>query len=132
MNGRRVVATVALITGCGGGNDGRPRTDAAPAANPPPTAAVPVDTMVLTVGEYHVWLGDGRVARDSAGASCFERSVSIQRDTMRTIVPLLYTTRPPIRLNDRSIEAELTKDCRVMAVYRVDLASGRPTKLADR
>jgi hypothetical protein len=82
-----------------------------------------------TPNGYQVWLAEGREARDSAGAECFERSVEIRRGALVTKVPLLFTTKRPTVLNRNSIRAELTRDCRVVGVYRVDLATGRPTRL---
>jgi len=100
----------------------------------PAIAAAPAttDTLVLTVGRFGIWLAEGRTARDSAGVACVERSVEIRTDSTRIKVPLLYTTRPPTRIDDDHLRAELVRDCRVIGIYRVELASGRPTKLADR
>jgi len=128
----RSLATIALViaAGCRGEPRG-PRPDSAGAAAPG-VALAPADTLVLTVGRSGVWLTEGREARDSTGASCYERSIELRTDSTRVKVPLLYTTHPPRRIDGRSIRAELVRDCRVIAVYRVELSSGRPTKLEDR
>jgi hypothetical protein len=77
-----------------------------------------------------VWFTDSREDKDSAGAGCVERVLQIRRDSTRTPVPLLYTGRTPVRIDDSTIEAELWLHCRPMDRYRVDLRSGRPTRMA--
>jgi hypothetical protein len=109
-----------------------PRADpaAAPSATTP---AAPADSLVLELADgAQVWLAEGREARDSAGAACYERSVEIRKAGATITVPLLYTTRAPIVLDRGTLRAELSKACRVMALYRVDVATGRPTKIADQ
>jgi hypothetical protein len=108
---------------------------APPAPVPPPAAsepAAPADSLVgSSPNGAQVWLVEGRQARDSAGATCYERGVEIRRDSSRIRVPLLYTGRAPARFSRDGFEAELWRDCRPMARYRIDLATGRPTKLRD-
>ena len=118
---------LVLIVGCGGE---RP----APPPVAPPQPPEPADSLVLTApGGHTVWLTVGRAARDSeTGKPCLERSVEIRSDSSRVRVPLLYTNQPITLLDPRQVRAELTRNCRPMAVYRVDLATGRPTKIADR
>lgn len=124
-----VVATLLSVVAmaCRG-----PRAD--PAA--PPSAATPpapADSLVLELADgVQVWLAEGREARDSAGAACYERSVEIRKAGATITVPLLYTTRAPVVLDRGTLRAELSKACRVMAIYRVDVATGRPTKIADQ
>jgi hypothetical protein len=105
-------------------------------ASPPPPAAEQsgvADSLVLTAADgAQVWLVEGRPARDSAGSPCHERGVEIRRDSVRIRVPLLFTGTVPTALGRAALRAELWRDCRVMAIYRVDLATGRPTKLEDR
>lgn len=125
----RVTLAVALVTsGCGR------RETPPPAADPTaPVARAPADTMVLvTRSGASVWLAEGRDAKDSAGVGCYERSVEIRSDSSTIKVPLLFVTRAPTELGQGQIRAELSRNCRVMALYRVELATGRPTKLEDR
>ncbi|MFN0177255.1 MAG: hypothetical protein ACKVZ0_00535 [Gemmatimonadales bacterium] len=109
-----------------------PRADAgvAPSAA---TSTAPVDSLVLELADgAQVWLAEGREARDSAGTTCYERSVEIRKPGATITVPLLYTTRAPAVLDRGTLRAELSKACRVMAIYRVDVATGRPTKISDQ
>lgn len=93
----------------------------------------PADSLVLTLPSGHaVWLAEGRPARDSAGTACFERSVEIRTGTSTVKVPLLFVMTAPAVLDRANLRAELSRHCRVMAVYRVELATGRPYKLEDR
>jgi hypothetical protein len=105
-----------------------------PPAEPGEATPAPVsDTLVLrTAAGHEVWLTDARLARDSAGGACLERSVEIRTDSTRLRVPLLYTRTAPAVLDRRHLRAELSLHCRTMAIYRVELATARPTKLADR
>lgn len=103
---------------------------------PPPLPAVtavpppPADTLVLSVpGGTTVWLTESRQGKDSAGTTCWERTVEIRRDTARIKVPLLYTLSAPVLVNDSTFRADLVKDCRPMAQYRVSLTTGRPEKV---
>ena len=125
--GRRL-GWVALVGGCSAG--GKPGADTPPAAQavtPPPQ---PPDTMVLAApGGVTVWLTEGRGASDAAGASCFERSIEIRRDTTHLKVPLLYTLSSPSLLDDSTLKAELARDCRPAAAYRVSLRTGAPTRI---
>lgn len=124
---RFVAAVTALVVAC---REAPP--DRAQPSAPPAVVATP-DSLVLELdGDLRIWFAEGREARDSAGSSCFERSVEIRRGDSTIKVPLLYAVRAPAVVDQRTISAELSKDCRVMAIYHVDLASGRPTKIADR
>jgi hypothetical protein len=76
-------------------------------------------------------LAEGRDAL-GAGGRCHERSVEIRRGSTITKVPLLFTNRPIVALKTGFVKAELMRDCGVIAEYRIELATGRPTKLADR
>lgn len=126
-SGARFVAALALAAAC---------REPPPDRSPPPApeaVATPADSLVLELeGDVKIWFAEGREARDSAGAPCVERSVEIRRRDSTIKVPLLYTGRAPAVVDQRTIRAELSKDCRVMAIYHVDLATGRPTKIADR
>jgi hypothetical protein len=88
------------------------------------------DSLVLTApGGATVWLTEGRTGADSAGTACVERTIEIRRDTLRLKVALLYTRSAPTLLNDTSFVAELSRDCRPMARYRVSLNDGMPRKI---
>jgi hypothetical protein len=128
-----LAAAVVVATGCGGASpfpEGQaPGADSFPAAAP---ASVP-DTLVLTTADgFEVWLTDLRTAQDSAGNACQERSVEIRRDTLALRVPLFYTRTPPTVLDRDHLRGELSRDCRTMAVYRIETATARPYKIEDR
>jgi hypothetical protein len=119
-----------LVFGCGAPGEVRePAGDSTVAA--PPVAAPP-DTMVLQSGRYRIWLTEGRVASDSTGRTCFERSVEVRTDSSRTKVPLLYVLEMPTHLDRAHVRAILSYRCAPLAAYRVELATGRPFKLGAR
>lgn len=120
-----VALLLAALGGCGHPEPPLPEAGSVPSSVP--------DSLVLTTAEgFEVWLTDLREARDSAGTACQERSVEIRRDTVRLRVPLLYVRTAPTWLGPGQLRAELSRDCRTMAVYRVELSTARPDKLADR
>lgn len=117
------------LSACGGG------ASAADTAGRPDTAvasAAPPDSLVLETGGYTLWLTDTRPARSESGEACVERSLEIRHDGVSQRVPLLYTRAAPTALEPGFVRAELSLDCRTMAIYKVELATGRPTKLEDR
>jgi hypothetical protein len=119
---------VALLVGCGARGD--PGADTPPAAGAVISPPEPPDTMVLAApGGITVWLTEGRRASDPAGAPCFERSIEIRRDTTHLKVPLLYTLAAPSLLDDSTLKAELARNCRPAAAYRVSLRTGAPTRI---
>ena len=124
---RGLGAALALIlAGCG------PRGEPAPAAFPEVDQSPPqlADTLVLTLpGGATVWLAEARRARDSAGTPCLERSVEIRRDSVKLKVPLLFTGSIPTQLDDSTIRAELYRDCRVSATYKVGVRDGLPHRI---
>ena len=99
----------------------------------PPVAAVtapPPDSLVLTTSQGGtVWLTEGRRAVDSTGTPCFERTIEIRRDSVRLKVPLLYTLAVPLLLDDSTIRAQISLDCRPGASYRIGLHDGMPHKI---
>lgn len=125
-------ATLGLALGlvaCGGeASEADVRRSDTTAAAP----AAPPDSLVLETGGYSLWLTDSRPAKSAGGEPCMERSLEIRRDSVRRRVPLLYTRSAPTALEPGFVRAELSLDCRTMAIYRVELATGRPTKLEDR
>jgi hypothetical protein len=82
-------------------------------------------------GGVTIWLTEARQGKDSAGTTCWERTVEIRRDTARIKVPLLYTLSAPVLVNDSTFKADLVKDCRPMAQYRVSLTTGRPVRVPE-
>lgn len=120
-------AAFALILG-GCGARGEPANGA-----PPEIAEVPLqlnDSLVLLMPRgATVWLGQGRRAKDSTGATCVERSVQIWRDSVRLVVPLLFTGSLPTMLDDSTIRAELYRDCHPSAVYKVGMRDGLPHRI---
>ena len=123
---RRVLASAMIIAGCGARGE------------PPPNTLPPVDagtvqlpdSLVLTLaGGNTIWLSTGRRGADSTGKECVERSVEVRRASYRFKVPLLYTIKAPVPLDDTSFRAELYRDCARMASYRVLLKDGMPYRL---
>jgi hypothetical protein len=76
-----------------------------------------------------IWFTLSRSAQSPAGDSCIERGLEIRRAGRRIHVPLLYTREPPIVLDDSTMRAVLSTNCRAVDRYRVDLRSGQPVRL---
>ncbi len=125
----RLAGGLAVLAGLGGcGGRGEPGPGAPPAADAGAVRAA--DSLVLVApGGVTVWLAEGRRGADSSGAVCLERSLEIRRDSSRLKVPLLYTRAAPTLLDDSTLRAELWRDCRPMAAYRVSLRDGMPYRL---
>ncbi len=124
-----VAGSVATASGCARSVEDQPGVDTTDVSR----ATGLADSLVLTLPSGQtVWLAEGRPAKDSAGAECIERSVEIRTDTSSVKIPLLFVVNPPVVLDRDHLRAELSRHCRVMAVYRVELATGRPYKLEDR
>ena len=119
---RRAVLSAALA-GCGGGGE----REAAPAAPDRPGATF-VDSLALTApGGAEVWFTDGRVARDSLGATCHERAMEIRTPQDTVPVPLLYTGEVPTLENDSTLRARVWLNCQARARYMVNIRTGRPS-----
>ena len=124
---RHAAATIGLLLAACGAR-GEPAPDALPELEEAPLTLT--DSLVLALsGGATVWLAEGRRARDSAGAACVERSVEIRRDSVRLKVPLMFTGSVPTRLDDSTIRAELYRDCRLSAVYKVGVRDGMPHRI---
>ena len=125
----RVASAALLVLAAACGARGEPPPGDLPPVDTlaPPAAA---DTLVLTApGGVTVWLTEGRRGSDSTGISCFERTIEIRRDSVRLKVPLLYTLSAPTLLDDSTIRAQLSLDCRPGAGYQVGLRDGMPHKM---
>ena len=125
---RRVACAGLILLAAACGARGEP-----PPGELPPVADVAAsapDSLVLTTPEgVTVWLTEGRRAADSAGATCFERTIEIRRDSVRLKVPLLYTLTAPVLVDDTTIRAQISLECRPGASYRIALRDGMPHKI---
>jgi hypothetical protein len=122
-----------LGLGCGGSSQqAAPRTDSTAAVAGAPVAPTPADSLVLTTGSGHqIWLTEGRTASGDSGRVCYERSVEIRHQASRIKIPLLFVTKAPTSFDAGHVSAELSLDCRPLALYRIELATGRPIKIRD-
>ncbi|HXE56990.1 MAG TPA: hypothetical protein VNK43_03245 [Gemmatimonadales bacterium] len=123
--------TLAAFPGCGG--DRRAAVPPGGETTPHPASArgaAPADSLVLTTPDgATVWFTAARTGRDGAGRPCLERGLEIRRHGRRIPVPLLYTGRAPVLVDDSTLEAELWLGCRPIDRYSVSLVTGQPTRL---
>ena len=125
--GRRLLLALAAA-GCGA--RGEPAPVSRPQADDGPVRMA--DSLVLTAASgVTVWLTEGRRGADSSGTPCIERTVEIRRDSSRLKIPLLYTRSAPTLLDDSTLRAELFRDCRPVAAYRVSLRDGMPRRIPE-
>jgi hypothetical protein len=111
-----------LLLACGGGD----RTPPKPAAS---ADSVPADSLVATApGGVQVWFTLSRHATSPDGVPCVDRTIEIRRGDTRVKVPLLYTGTPPELVNDSTLRARLSNQCRPGDAYLVDLRTGRPVR----
>jgi hypothetical protein len=95
-------------------------------------SSVRSDSLVARSGDsLEIWFTLTRVGHAPDGTACAERGLEIRREGSRTPVPLLYTGAAPILLDGSTMRAELWNHCRPVAVYRVDLKTGRPVREGD-
>lgn len=119
---RAWVLVAALGLGCGG-------TDRTPPQAATSADSVPADSLVATApGGVQVWFTLARRAKSPDGVPCVDRAIEIRRGDTRVQVPLLYTGTPPELVNDSTLRARLSNQCRPGAAYLVDLRSGRPVR----
>jgi hypothetical protein len=101
-------------------------------ASPPKAAATdsaPPDSLVATApGGVQIWFTLARRSRSPDGAPCVDRAIEIRRGDTRVQVPLLYTGTAPELVNDSTLRARLSNQCRPGDAYLVDLRSGRPVR----
>lgn len=110
-------------------------------AGSPPAAAPPVgraidslvpDTHLFDLADRtEVWLIPGRVARSASGTPCLERGIQLRKGPLKITVPLLFTSAPPEEV-DGMLVAVISNDCVLGDRYRIDVATGQPTKLESR
>jgi len=114
-----LVATAVL--GCAGDTPAPPK--------PPLATETPPDSLVATApGGVQVWFTLARRSTSHEGVSCLDRAIEIRRGDTRVQVPLLYTGTPPELVNDSTLRARLSNQCRPGDAYLVDLRSGRPVR----
>jgi len=120
---RAAPALVALVVlACG---EGRPAPSRATTA----ADTAPPDSLVATApGGVQVWFTLARRATSHEGVACVDRAIEIRRGDTRVQVPLLYTGTPPELVNDSTLRARLSNQCRPGDAYLVDLRSGRPVR----
>jgi hypothetical protein len=121
-----VNATAALLAACLLGCSGGSSAPAKPAAA---VDAPPPDSLVAKApGGVQVWFTLARRATSPEGAPCVDRAIEIRRGETRVQVPLLYTGTAPELVNDSTLRARLSNQCRPGDAYLVDLRTGRPVR----
>jgi hypothetical protein len=121
----RRLFVVAVLLGCGTAEDPAPVRDASPAR-----LETPADSLALRLGTgTEIWFMEGRLATDTVGTTCYERTLEIRDSAGRRKVPLLYTLEAPIALDERTVRARVYLRCVPGDAYRIDLATGRPTRV---
>ena len=120
MNAAATLLAISLL-GCSG--ESAPAKPVAAADTPPP------DSLVATApGGVQVWFTLARRAKSPEGTPCVDRAIEIRRGDTRVQVPLLYTGAPPALVNDSTLRARLSNQCRPGDAYLVDLRTGRPVR----
>jgi len=116
------VLTLAAVLGCAG-------DEPVPAKQAAATDSMPPDSLVaMAPGGVQVWFTLARRAKSADGIPCVDRAIEIRRGDTRVQVPLLYTGAPPELVNDSTLRARLSNQCRPGDAYLVDLRSGRPVR----
>lgn len=94
-------------------------------------ASVPAtaDSMVGRQGPYEFWFTLSRQASDSAGNQCVERGLEIRNDSIRRLVPLLYTREAPMLESDSTALVHLSGTCVPGDLYRVNLRTAQPVRV---
>ncbi len=118
-----LTATALGGAGCAERPAGEAAVGGEQAGTPPPA-----DSLVATApGGAEVWF---TLARPDSGDGerCVDRAIEIRRNGTRVPVPLLYTGTAPEIVNDTTLRARLSNDCRPGDAYLVDLRTGRPVR----
>jgi hypothetical protein len=110
------------LLACGGEKPAPPQAAAAADSAPP-------DSLIATApGGVQIWFTLARRATSPGGVPCVDRTIEIRRGNTRVQVPLLYTGTPPELVNDSTLRARLSNQCRPGDAYLVDLRTGRPVR----
>ncbi len=122
--------TALVSVGCG---PPPPPEEPPSQVTPGDVVLAPDDSLALrTAGGTEIWFVGGRIARDSAGRECLERSLEIRDSAGSRGVPLLYALELPAALDDTSVQARISNRCEPGERYRISLRTGRPTPLSPR
>ena len=122
-HGRAWYIGLAVLLACGG------PTRQKPAAADSVTNVPPTDSLVLTnPAGVEIWFTLARAATGADGRRCVERGLEIRQGGKRVQVPLLYTSTPPVLLNDSTMRAMLWTRCQPGDAYLVNLRSGHPVR----
>ncbi|HKU62631.1 MAG TPA: hypothetical protein VJQ44_15525 [Gemmatimonadales bacterium] len=112
----------ALLAACGAGDHTPPKAAAL-------ADSLPSDSLVATApGGVQVWFTLARHAKSPEGVPCVDRAMEIRRGDTRVKIPLLYTGAAPELVNDSTLRARLSNQCRPGDAYLVDLRTGRPIR----
>ena len=120
---RAAPALLAIVLlACGGAKPAPPKAAVA-------TDSAPPDSLVATApGGVQIWFTMARRVTTPDGEACVDRAIEIRRGNTRVQVPLLYTGTAPELVNDSTLRARLSNQCRPGDAYLVDLRSGRPVR----
>jgi hypothetical protein len=118
----RCCLVLVIVSGCG-------RVEQDLHEKPADVSSQPQDSLAVASGSgREVWFTLTRTGRAPDGRTCVERGLEIRTGERRTPIPLLYTRQTPVLLNDSTIRAVLSTNCKPGDAYRVDLRNGRPVR----
>jgi hypothetical protein len=118
------MVSAAVLGGFACGERPGPHPAGAAASIPAP----PADALVATTPDgTELWFTLAR-ADSGDGRSCTDRALEIRHGTKRVPVPLLYTSAAPELVNDSTVRARLSTQCRPGAAYLVNLRTGQPVR----
>jgi hypothetical protein len=121
VSAARALLALGLL-GCGGADRPPDRTTTA-------ADSAPRESLVATApGGVQVWFTLARRSASPEGAACVDRAIEIRRGDTRVQVPLLYTGTAPELVDDSTLRARLSNQCRPGDAYLVDLRTGRPVR----
>ena len=122
MTQRAAVILLLAIPACGR----KEEADTAPAA----PAAVDAELALQVSDSVAVWFTSGRADTSADGRVCRERVMEIRGRDRAIPVPLLYTGEPPTLTTDSTLQVRLWRHCVPADLYRVNLKTGQPTRVA--